>query len=211
MLATVVLQYARVICPVYIRTGLLWETVELHWLNRFLSSLGSEKIQPVRVLHLPVADVYLQHWSVTGVSVPGHQSADNEVYLPGRNLLLLCKAGLFCALNEIPAIVLGTLRGNPFPDSTPEFFARFAGIASLAMNYSLQVYAPFATFSKEEVVQFGRDLPLHFSFSCIHPAGLVHCGVCNKCAERRRSFLSAGVPDRTVYDSLPTLFGEISS
>ncbi|MDP6087322.1 MAG: hypothetical protein QGF68_14940 [Nitrospinota bacterium] len=28
-----------------------------------------------------------------------------------------------------------------------------------------------------------------------------HCGVCNKCAERKKGFLDAEIEDRTVYDA----------
>jgi 7-cyano-7-deazaguanine synthase len=127
------------------------------------------------------------------------------VYLPGRNLLLLAKTSLYCALNEIPSAALGPLAGNPFADSTPEFFSRFGEMASLALGFSFTVETPFAKLTKADVIRLGRHLPLELSFSCIHPAGLNHCGVCNKCAERRRSFQEAGIEDKTRYESLPPL------
>ena len=43
------------------------------------------------ILHVPVGDVYGRHWSLTGRGVPGADSHDPAVYLPGRNLLLLGK------------------------------------------------------------------------------------------------------------------------
>jgi 7-cyano-7-deazaguanine synthase len=45
----------------------------------------------------------------------------------------------------------------------------------------------------------GRDLPLELTFSCIAPAGELHCGRCNKCAERRAAFREADREDRTSY------------
>jgi len=45
----------------------------------------------------------------------------------------------------------------------------------------------------------GRNLPLKLTFSCISPVSGQHCGRCNKCAERRRAFADAGVPDPTDY------------
>ncbi|MCI0621301.1 MAG: 7-cyano-7-deazaguanine synthase [Acidobacteria bacterium] len=196
---------ARTVYPVYVRQGLLWESVERHWIDKFLEAVAEPNIKPLREIDLPVTDLYNSHWSTTGESTPGHRSGDHEVYLPGRNLLLLAKTALFCVLNEIPAAALGPLAGNPFPDSTPEFFSKFEEMASLALGFSLRVETPFATLSKAEVIWLGRHLPLELSFSCISPAGLDHCGACNKCAERRKSFQQAGVEDKTRYQSLPPL------
>jgi hypothetical protein len=48
-------------------------------------------------------------------------------------------------------------------------------------------------------MQLGANLPLELTFSCIDPHCLLHCGRCNKCAERRAAFADAGLADRTVY------------
>jgi 7-cyano-7-deazaguanine synthase len=191
--------------PIYVRHGLVWEPVELHWVRQFLRAIAASNIAPLREIELPVRDVYTSHWSTTGDQTPDHLSEDQEVYLPGRNLLLLAKTALFCALNEIPVIALGPLSGNPFPDSTQEFFLKFQEMASLALSFPLTIQTPFLKLSKIDVIQRGRHLPLHLSFSCINPAAYDHCGVCNKCAERRKSFEKAGVEDRTRYQELPAL------
>ena len=196
---------ARTVYPVYVRQGLIWEAVEQHWMKKFLAAVAEPNIEPLREIDLPVADLYNSHWSTTGESTPNHLSDDREVYLPGRNLLLLAKTSLFCALNRIPSAALGPLAGNPFADSTPEFFSRFGEMASLALGVSFTVETPFAKLAKADVIRLGSHLPLELSFSCIRPAGLNHCGACNKCAERRRSFHEAWVEDRTRFESLPPL------
>ena len=197
----------RTLYPVYVRQGLVWEAVEQHWMKKFLAAVAVANIEPLREISLPVTDLYNSHWSTTGESTPDHLSDDREVYLPGRNLLLLAKTSLYCALNKIPAAALGPLSGNPFSDSTPEFFSRFGEMASLALGFSFTVETPFATLTKADVIRLGRHLPLELSFSCIRPAGLNHCGACNKCAERRRSFQEAHVEDKTHYENLPPLDG----
>lgn len=189
--------------PLYVRAGLRWEPVEEYWLKRFLRATASRNgdgvIRPLTMTRLPVGDVYGAHWSLTGRGVPGTRSADSAVYLPGRNLLLLSKAAVFCALREIPAVALGPLKGNPFPDATPDFFRGFARLASRALECPLRVLTPLAHLSKTQVIRSGRGLPLELTLSCMRPAGRRHCGVCNKCAERRRAFRAAGLPDRTAY------------
>ena len=195
----------RTVYPVYVRQGLLWETVEQHWMKKFLAAVAVANIEPLREIALPVTDLYNSHWSTTGESTPDHLSDDREVYLPGRNLMLLAKTSLYCALHGIPSVALGPLAGNPFADSTPEFFSRFGEMASLALSFSFVVETPFAKLTKADVIRLGRHLPLELSFSCIRPAGLKHCGACNKCAERRRSFQEADVEDKTGYENLPPL------
>lgn len=191
--------------PLYVRAGLVWERIELIWLRRFLARLNYSGLQPLRQLSLPVEDTYQSHWSTTGQAVPGAHSEDSAVYLPGRNLLLLSKAAVYCSLNRIGVIALGLLKGNPFPDATPAFLRGFERLASDALTHPLEILTPFRNLSKTEVVQLGKGLPLELTFSCIRPVGEKHCGGCNKCAERRRSFLEAGVQDRTDYHRLPGL------
>ena len=81
--------------------------------------------RPLVVLDLPVDDLYGDHWSITGDGVPDVRSADDAVYLPGRNALLLVKAAIWCRLHGIGELALAVLRSNPFADATPEFFAEF--------------------------------------------------------------------------------------
>jgi len=166
--------------PLFIRQGLRWEDAELRHLRRFLRALS---LPPVTVLHLPVRDLYGAHWSVTGRNIPGTTSRDEAVYLPGRNLLLLAKAAVFCAQRGIGTIAIGTLRGNPFADATPRFFRNFARTSGV------RVIAPFHRLTKAQVFRRGRGLPLHLTFSCLNPTRGRPCGRCNKCAERRRAFL----------------------
>ena len=157
------------------------------------------RAKPLVVLDLPVADIYGAHWSVTGQDVPDGDSPDEAVYLPGRNLLLLAKSSVWCALNGIPTIALGTLAANPFPDADREFFAGFSALASRALGCPLEVITPFAGRAKHEVLELGRPFALDLTFSCIAPRSERHCGRCNKCAERQLAFRELGMPDTTEY------------
>jgi 7-cyano-7-deazaguanine synthase len=190
----------RVVWPLYIRFGLAWEEVEEAHLRRFLEAVSSPRgIRALAVLELPVADVYGSHWSVSGTDAPDETTPDEAVYLPGRNMLLLAKTAVWCALHGVQTVALGTLRGNPFADSSPAFFSGFAAMARLALGHQFEVVTPFAQLSKAEVLERGRDLPLEHTFSCVAPVGGRHCQSCNKCGERRKAFAAAGIEDRTAY------------
>jgi 7-cyano-7-deazaguanine synthase len=189
----------RPVTPIYVRFGLAWEGVEARHLEQFLASLPSLDVRPLVVLELPVADIYGKHWSVTGHDVPDDDSPDEAVYLPGRNLLLLAKSSVWCALNGISTVALGTLAANPFPDADGEFFAGFSALAGRALGCPLEVVTPFAGLAKHEVLEIGRPFALELTFSCIAPRSERHCGLCNKCAERRSAFRALGIADTTEY------------
>jgi 7-cyano-7-deazaguanine synthase len=191
--------FSRVI-PLYIRSGLRWEEAELAGLNRFLGAASVTGIDPLVVLDEPIAEVYGSHWSTNGSNIPGRDSADLAVYLPGRNLLLTVKAAIWCRLRAIDALALGSLGSNPFPDSTPDFFQSLESLLNQAMDGTLRLIRPFDRLHKTDVLERGKLLPLHLTFSCINPVDGKHCGICNKCAERKNGFRDAGLPDLTPYD-----------
>jgi 7-cyano-7-deazaguanine synthase len=183
--------------PLYVRCGLFWEDVELAYLQRFLDAVRRPSLRPLHVLEMPVRDLYGAHWSVTGTAVPGGDTPDDAVFLPGRNVLLLSKALLWCHLHRVPAVALAPLACNPFPDATPEFFAAFGEVVNRALGGSVQVVLPYRDLHKTDVLRRGRHLPLELTLSCIRPVAGRHCGRCNKCAERRAAFAAAGLTDRT--------------
>jgi 7-cyano-7-deazaguanine synthase len=199
ILCVELLREFRRVVPIYIRAGLRWEDAEIAALRRFLAEVHRPGLETLVLLDEPVADVYGAHWSTAGEDVPGSESADEAVYLPGRNLLLTVKAAVWCRLGGLEALALGSLLSNPFPDSTPAFFADLEGLLNRAMTGHLRLIRPFAALHKAEVLALGRDLPLHLTFSCIDPIEGHHCGRCNKCAERKKGFSDAGMKDLTVY------------
>ncbi len=121
------------------------------------------------------------------------------MYLPGRNILLLGLAAVWCSTHDVSRIAIGSLDENPFPDATPEFFRRFAQVLGQGLAHPISIEAPFRGQHKEDVIRRMAHLPLELTLTCMAPMDGVHCGACNKCEERRAAFRRAGVPDRTVY------------
>jgi 7-cyano-7-deazaguanine synthase len=197
--------------PVYVRCGLFWEAAERYWLQRFLKKLRvrAPHIQPLKTLSMDLREVYGDHWSLTGKNVPDYDSDDFEVYLPGRNIILLAKTAVFCVLRGISTIATAPLNANPFPDGTPQFYQRIQNVFSEGMSAQLSVRIPFRQLSKEEVIRLGSDLPLELTFSCICPKDRLHCGECGKCAERIKAFRTVGVTDRTLYRRTPEVLRHV--
>jgi 7-cyano-7-deazaguanine synthase len=187
--------------PLFVRGGLSWEEHELAHLRDFLRAIARPELRPLIVLEQPVRDVYGEHWSITGSEVPDAHSDDEAVYLPGRNLFLLSKAAVWCVLKRVHTLALAPLESNPFADATPEFYAGMETLVQQALQARLVIVRPYAALTKADVIRRGARLPLERTSSCLKPTRGLHCGACNKCAERRRGFQEAGVPDRTEYAS----------
>ncbi len=191
--------------PVYIRCGLFWEQAERYWLQRFLKKLRARhaNIQPLKILSMDLRELYGDHWSLTGKNVPDYHSDDFDVYLPGRNIILLAKTAVFCVLRGISTIATAPLSANPFPDGTPQFFRHIQEVLSEGMATQLTLKIPFRHLSKADVIRMGQSLPLELTFSCICPKDRLHCGECAKCAERIKAFREVGMMDRTAYRHTP--------
>lgn len=185
--------------PLYVQWGLPWEMHERAALNAFQGALQNPNICPTATLSIPIQPVYGNHWSLNGDAVPGAEEPDSAVFLPGRNILLIGIAAVWCGTHNVSRIAIGSLGGNPFPDATPEFFANFAGIISRGLNHHVTVEAPYRGLHKSEIIRRFKDLPLELTLTCMAPRAGRHCGRCQKCAERRHAFHDAGVIDRTSY------------
>jgi 7-cyano-7-deazaguanine synthase len=191
-----------VVQPIYVSAGLAWEREERALVERLLKSPPyASGVLPIAALTVDATDIYpATHWARRGAP-PAYDTPDEDVYLPGRNVLLLSKAGVLCALRGIPRIAIGPLAGNPFPDATPEFLAAMAQALSSGLAHRIDIEAPFSAMHKEDVILLGASLgvPFQLTMSCMNPAGGRHCGLCSKCRERRDGFSAARVADPTEY------------
>jgi 7-cyano-7-deazaguanine synthase len=150
-------------------------------------------------------DVYpAQHWAVRG-EAPGFDTPDEDVYIDGRNIVLLAKASVYMARTGLTRALLGPLAGNPFPDATREFFTAMARALSLGLASPIRIETPLAAMHKADVIRLGASLgvPFELTLSCMEPKDGLHCGRCSKCRERRDGFLEARIPDPTQYRERP--------
>jgi 7-cyano-7-deazaguanine synthase len=198
-------QSARVL-PVYVSVGLAWEDAEVAMVTALLRApVFAARSEPLTRVEFTMRDVYPPtHWAIRGVP-PAYDTPDQDVYLTGRNLVLLTKAGVVAAQNGAHRIALGPLAGNPFPDARPAFFSMMEQAMSLGLDHRIEIAAPFLQLDKADVIKRGVALgvPLELTLSCMSPLvtdGLPqHCGLCSKCRERRDAFAAAGVSDPSTY------------
>jgi 7-cyano-7-deazaguanine synthase len=209
--------------PVYVSAGLAWEAAEREIVSSFLARAPlNGRVRPLVSLSVDMRDVYAAtHWAVEG-RPPGYHTPDEDVYLPGRNVILLGKAAVYCAAAKIDRLVIGTLAHNPFPDATPAFRAAMARALTLGLDRPLQIEAPYADTEKADVIRRGAALgvPFELTLSCMNPPSsaestiesairspqsAIHCGACSKCRERHDAFVEAAIVDPTTYASTTNL------
>ena len=191
----------------YVSVGFAWEAEELAMATRLFAQPPFEG--SFEVLRFDMTDVFPPtHWAVRG-EPPAFDSPDEDVYIDGRNVILLSKAAVYAVRPEFESkdvtLLLGSLACNPFPDATPEFFAAMSRALSLGLDAQIAIEAPFATLYKADVIKRGIELgvPLELTLSCMQPKDGLHCGKCSKCRERRDAFREAGVKDPTAYRQTP--------
>ncbi len=191
--------------PIYVSAGLAWEAQELDAVDRLLRAPVCATLAPLARLAFTVSDLYpATHWALRG-EPPEFDTPDEDVYLTGRNIVLLSKAAIYSARQGIGRLALGSLAGNPFPDATRDFFTAMARALSLGLAHDITVDAPFAQMKKSDVIRLGVELgvPLGMTLSCMNPQDGRHCGRCSKCRERRDAFREAGLTDPAEYASTP--------
>jgi 7-cyano-7-deazaguanine synthase len=203
LLAHTAQQYPdSLIQPIYVSTGLAWEHEERAMAERYVTALSATaRIAPLASLTMDMRDVYPStHWAIRG-EPPAYDTPDEDVYLEGRNIVLLSKASVFMARQRIGRIMIGPLAGNPFPDATPAFFETIGRALSLGLDATITIEAPFVAMSKAAVIRLGRSLgvPFELTLSCMQPRDGRHCGRCSKCRERIDAFREAGERDPAGY------------
>jgi 7-cyano-7-deazaguanine synthase len=205
-----------VVRALYVSVGFTWEAEERAMAARlFAKPPFAGRIAAPVLLRFDMLDVFPPtHWAVRG-EPPAFDTPDEDVFLDGRNVILLSKAAVYVARargvgqgaqgSGRIALLLGSLGCNPFPDATPEFRRTMAEALSLGLAVPLTVEAPFSGMHKSDVIRRGVELgvPFELTLSCMQPKDGRHCGRCSKCRERRDAFREAAVADPTPYREQP--------
>ena len=140
-----------------------------------------------------------QHWAIRG-EAPGFDTPDEDVYLEGRNVVLLSKAAVFMARARLTRVLHRPARGQSVSGRDAGVLRRDgARRCRSGWRRTIAIEAPFAALHKADVIGLGRSLgvPFELTLSCMQPSAGLHCGRCSKCRERRDAFREAGVEDPT--------------
>lgn len=151
------------------------------------------------------------------IAVPdGHYAEETMkiTVVPNRNAIMLSIAYGVAVAQEADIVAFGAHTGDHFiyPDCRSRFVNAFDVMQAIAVegygNPNLRLYTPFIELSKHDIVTIGHNLQVPFedTWSC-YKGGVVHCGTCGTCVERREAFLLANVVDPTVYEAEPEFLG----
>lgn len=187
------------IVPVYIQSGFRWEEAELFWLKKFLRYRKTDNIEPLQFVYLPLKDVFLMHWSNTGLKTPSGKELYTSILQPERESLLLTRAALSAVAFEAQTLAVGYLKPRGPAEKNTDLMRQVEDLYTKTLGKPVSIVAPFIDKTRDEIVYDMREVGFDYSFSCLAPRGYQHCGDCYKCHERKIGFFKTGITDRTHY------------
>lgn len=135
----------------------------------------------------------------------GDYAIDNirSTVVPFRNGIMLAIAAGLAESGSLKAIMMANHSGDHaiYPDCRPEFAEAMATAIAAGTFEHIKLLTPYTNISKTDIARRGAANGLDFShtYSC-YRGGMVHCGRCATCLERRQALAEAGVTDTTVYE-----------
>lgn len=123
-----------------------------------------------------------------------------STYVPFRNGLFLSTAASMALSLDCQVLFYGAHHddwaGNAYPDCSPEFVDAMARAINCGSGGQLRMEAPFANWTKADIVRRGLELgvPYELTWSC-YEGGEKPCGVCGTCVDRTRAFYENGITD----------------
>ncbi len=143
-------------------------------------------------------------------------ATDMEFYTPSRNLLF---STLAAVIGEIAAIASGITEikiglgihkhetyTRDYWDISPEFVSRLNDLFKLNDCMAVEMYAPYAKKTKDEIVRDAIRLgvPYKLTWTCYSPIlvadSYLPCHVCEACIERQKAGEKAGIKDINDYE-----------
>jgi 7-cyano-7-deazaguanine synthase len=136
----------------------------------------------------------------------GHYAEESmkATIVPNRNMIMLSIAVGWAVSTKSHSVFWAAHAGDHiiYPDCRPEFFHSMANaiLDGNAWN-DIILEAPFIYKTKADIVKLGTQLnaPLDQTWSC-YKGGILHCGKCGTCVERKEAFQLAGIVDTTEYE-----------
>jgi 7-cyano-7-deazaguanine synthase len=159
---------------------------------------------PIKIVNLSsLKEVFGDVTSLCNTNIPMTSSFSQPIIVPFRNAIFLSVAVSYAASICANKILYGAQGSDePFyPDCRREFYKAFEKAACLGTGSEISVEAPFSDKPKSETIKIGTQLgvPFNLTWSC-YRNGLKHCGKCESCANRKKAFAGAGIPDPTEYE-----------
>lgn len=134
----------------------------------------------------------------------GHYAEDNmkSTVVPFRNGIMLAIAAGMAESLGLKNVLIANHGGDHtiYPDCRPEFITAMSEATKAGTYPGIEVLAPYTDLTKGDIALRGKELGIDYShtWSC-YKGGLLHCGKCGTCVERKEAMLYAKIEDKTKY------------
>jgi 7-cyano-7-deazaguanine synthase len=149
-------------------------------------------------------DIFSGNSALVSREIPLTSEFSAPIIVPFRNAIFLSVAVAYAVTVGAARIFYGAQASDePFyPDCRREFYETFEKAARLGTCEEITIKAPFSGSKKSELIAEGVELgvPFELTWSC-YLDGYFHCGKCESCVNRKKSFKDAGVTDPTIYEN----------
>lgn len=181
----------------------------------FAKMCGDRLGVPHHIVDLSGLNALLANSSLTNsdIDVPdGHYAAETmkQTVVANRNSIMMNIAAGLAVTYGAQHLATGVHGGDHYiyPDCRPAFIKALDTLLTVAnegfIDAKFTVLAPYLYWTKADIAAAGNviGVPWEETWSC-YKGGDIHCGACGTCFERREAFIEAGVPDPTLYNSVP--------
>jgi len=161
---------------------------------------------PHKIIKLPfINELFESSLLKSGAEIPeGHyeDSSMRSTVVPFRNGIILSIAVGYAESIGAKNVFYAAHAGDHavYPDCRPEFLNAISDAARHGTYLNIAIKDPFIDMTKKEIVTLGKELgvPFELTYSC-YKGGVLHCGKCGTCVERKEAFQLAGIHDPTQY------------
>jgi 7-cyano-7-deazaguanine synthase len=189
---------------------------EIKIAEKFSKMLNAEEHQTINMNFMK--KLYGDSNALTNENTRLTENFNYNIVVPIRNAIFITIAAAWAISCNARLIAYGAHSEDMhYPDCRPEFIKSIAKSLNLAeedriklgLKEKISIWSPsLVGMSKSQLLKTGYEIlgDLVFkSWSCysnglkIHGKGIVHCGKCESCINRKTAFSNAGIKDKTVY------------
>lgn len=189
---------------------------EIRIAEKFSKMLNAEEHQTINMNFMK--KLYGDSNALTNENTRLTENFNYNIVVPIRNAIFITIAAAWAISCNARLIAYGAHSEDMhYPDCRPEFIKSIAKSLNLAeedriklgLKEKISIWSPsLVGMSKSQLLKTGYEIlgDLVFkSWSCysnglkIHGKGIVHCGKCESCINRKTAFSNAGIKDKTIY------------
>jgi 7-cyano-7-deazaguanine synthase len=189
---------------------------EIKIAEKFSKMLNAEEHQTINMNFMK--KLYGDSNALTNENTRLTENFNFNIVVPIRNAIFITIAAAWAISCNARLIAYGAHSEDMhYPDCRPEFINSIAKSLNLAeadriklgLKEKISIWSPsLVGMSKSQLLKTGYEIlgDLVFkSWSCysnglkIRGKGIVHCGKCESCINRKTAFSNAGIKDKTVY------------